>query len=108
MRSANHHFSSVRAFLGRGSRCGVGLLVPAVVLALALPAALAAQEGAPFDPGCSPLQFADIAVKHPIDDNCGIEGKSAADDANHAQNRAKNDFCAQGDPVTVKIGRAHV
>jgi len=101
MSSAENHTLIDRAFLARSSRCGVRFLVPAVVVALALPAALAAQEGQAFDAGCSPLPFADIAVKHPIDDNCGIEGKSAADDANHAQNQAKNDFCAKGDPVTV-------
>jgi hypothetical protein len=100
MRSANDHALIDRAFLARSARPGVRLLVPAVVLAVTLPAVLAAQEGAQFDPGC-PLPFADLAVTHPIDGNCGIEGKSAADDANHAQNQAKNDFCANGDPVTV-------
>ena len=77
------------------------VLVLAVAgLLLAPPAALTAQDAPVFDPGC-PLPFAKIATSHPIDGNCGIEGKEASDDANHAQNRAKNNFCAQGDPVPV-------
>jgi hypothetical protein len=87
------------------SRSAIQLLVPSVLLLhlLALPAALAAQEGEDFVPGCN-LPFAAIAVQHPIDSGdagCGIAGKAAADDANHAQNRAKNNFCAAGDPVTL-------
>jgi hypothetical protein len=88
------------------SRSAVPFLVPAALLLLvplALPASLVAQEGEDFAPGC-PLPFASIAVQHPIDSGdarCGIEGKSAADDANHAQNRAKNNFCATGDAVTL-------
>jgi hypothetical protein len=86
------------------SRSAVPFLVPAALLLLALPAALYAQEGEDFVPGC-PLPFAAIAVQHPIDSagdaGCGIEGKAASDDPNHAQNRAKNNFCATGDAVTL-------
>jgi hypothetical protein len=77
-----------------------GCLLMAAGLLLALPVALGAQEGQAFEPVC-PFPYADIAAEHPIDANCGIEGKSASDDANHAQNRAKNNFCAEGDPVAV-------
>src|ERR1700686_4659856 len=78
------------------------LMLAAAGLLLALPAAVTAREAPAFDPGC-PFPFAKIAVSHPIDGNCGIEGSKASDDANHAQNRAKNNFCAQGDPVAVTL-----
>jgi hypothetical protein len=98
--SWQHRFAGTSP--ARGSRSVAPLLVLAALLAplLALPAALAAQEGEKFDPGC-PLPFAAIAVARPIDSGCGIEGKAASDDANHAQNRAKNNFCATGDPVAL-------
>lgn len=85
------------------SRSAVPFLIPAALLLvlLALPASLVAQEGEDFVPGCA---FPFTAVQHPIDSGdakCGIEGRSASDDANHAQNRAKNNFCATGDPVTL-------
>ncbi|HVT61497.1 MAG TPA: hypothetical protein VHR45_24255 [Thermoanaerobaculia bacterium] len=94
----NHRLDS--GPLARSLKAGVPFLVLAVLLLAALPPALAAQEGQAFDPGC-PLPYAGIAVKHPIDSNCGVEGISTADGPNHLQNRAKNNFCASGEPVTV-------
>jgi hypothetical protein len=75
--------------------CGFGL-----VALVSLPAALAAQNGTAFDPGC-PYPFADIAVKHPIDSDCGVQGKSGGTPENAAQNQAKNNFCATGNPSRV-------
>ena len=75
--------------------CGIGLAALA-----SLPGAIAAQNGTAFDPGC-PLPFADIAVKHPIDSDCGIQGKTGASADNAAQNQAKNNFCAAGNPARV-------
>jgi hypothetical protein len=59
---------------------------------------LQAQEGQPFDPGCTSLPF--IALHHPIDDDCGVEGK-LADPAKQQESRAKNDFCSTGTPTWV-------
>jgi len=56
--------------------------------------------GQTFDPGC-PLPFADIQERHAIDEQCGIEGQGSA--ASELQNRAKNNFCATGDPATVTL-----
>jgi hypothetical protein len=75
--------------------CGLGLVALA-----ALPGALAGQNGTAFDPGC-PYPFADIAVKHPIDSDCGVQGKSGGTPENAAQNQAKNNFCATGNPARV-------
>jgi hypothetical protein len=84
-----------RSRVVRRLRRGLSLLALA-----ALPGALAAQTGAPFVAGCS-YPFADIAVQHSIDSDCGILGNSKADAANQAQNKAKNNFCATGDPIAV-------
>jgi len=75
--------------------CGLGLVAMA-----ALPGALAGQNGTAFDPGC-PFPFADIAVKHTIDSDCGVQGKTGASPENAAQNQAKNNFCATGNPARV-------
>jgi hypothetical protein len=73
----------------------------ALLACLALPAALTAQTGTKFDPGC-PFPFANIAATHPIDADCGPTGKAAAsDEKGAAQNKAKNNFCASGDPAWV-------
>jgi hypothetical protein len=53
-----------------------------------------------FVAGCA-LPFADIAGHHAIDHGCTIAGELTADPANQLQNRAKNNFCATGAPVTV-------
>jgi len=50
-------------------------------------------------PGCT-LPFDSIKESHPIDGTCGPEGKTQ-DASNQAQNRAKNNFCATGDPIRV-------
>lgn len=50
-------------------------------------------------PGCT-LPFDSIKEAHSIDNTCGPEGKTQ-DASNQAQNRAKNNFCATGDPVRV-------
>lgn len=52
-----------------------------------------------FVPGCE-LPFKDIAVKQSIDNICPIGG-AAKGGAQLAQDQAKNNFCATGDPVTV-------
>jgi hypothetical protein len=54
-------------------------------------------------PDGSSLPFAAIEVKHPIDQSCGIEGKSTASANSHLQNQVKNNFCATasgGQPET--------
>jgi hypothetical protein len=72
---------------------------PVLLLALFLPSPLLAQEGQPFEPGCA-LPFESIAMEHHLDQDCGIEGKTTSA-ANALQNRAKNNFCAEGPPVRV-------
>ena len=57
------------------------------------------QVGGPFTPGCA-YPYADIAIAHSIDADCGTAG-DATDGPNQAQNRAKNNFCAAGDAITV-------
>lgn len=52
-----------------------------------------------FVPGCD-LPFKSIAVKQPIDNICPIGG-AAKGGAQLAQDQAKNNFCAAGDPVIV-------
>ena len=56
-------------------------------------------DAEPFTPECT-LPWQPIAKKHSIDDTCGLEGEGSA--AKHlAQNRAKNELCAPGVPVTL-------
>jgi hypothetical protein len=52
----------------------------------------------PFNAGCT-LPFASIAKTHPLDGSCPIEGQGSA--KSQLQNRAKNNFCASGVPVTL-------
>lgn len=52
-----------------------------------------------FTAPCGTLPFEDIKEKHPIDDECDIEGMGS--DLSRLQNRAKNNFCATGTPVAV-------
>ena len=57
-----------------------------------------------FPDHCSdgrPLPFAAIAVRHPIDNTCGIQGKPTSSGPSHVQNSAKNNFCATGTPRVV-------
>lgn len=62
----------------------------------------AAGEGA-FVPGCE-LPFADIAGSElDVDATCPIEGVGSSE-AHLAQNRAKNNFCAPGPVIPLKLG----
>jgi hypothetical protein len=51
-----------------------------------------------FKPPCT-LPFDDIAEKRGIDSQCGAAGQGSP--ASQIQNRAKNNYCATGDPVLV-------
>ncbi|HEV8580630.1 MAG TPA: hypothetical protein VGX68_16305 [Thermoanaerobaculia bacterium] len=68
-------------------------------LSLLLSSPLLAQDGQPFPRDCT-LPFEDIAMEHDLDQDCGIEGKTTSA-ANALQNRAKNNFCAEGEPARV-------
>ncbi len=72
-------------------------LAVAALAGAALPAAAAADG---LTPSC-PLPFAAIAGKHPVDADCDAPGKPTSSDKTHAQNTAKNNFCATGDPAWV-------
>ena len=76
----------------------------AVCLAAASSTAPSAQAPDKFIPGC-PLPFDTISMHRPLDTSCEIEGQPKPEDgaleANKEQNRAKNNFCAGGSPVTV-------
>lgn len=58
------------------------------------------QSGQEFGPAC-PLPFNAIAIRHSIDQICGVEGTGSA--GTRAQSRVKNNFCAPGPPVDVEI-----
>jgi hypothetical protein len=62
------------------------------------------QIDTPFETGCGPLPFQDIAVEHKgVDDVCGIGGVAGEQDiGNQQQNRIKNNFCLTGAPVAIK------
>lgn len=45
-------------------------------------------------PDGSPILFKSIEVLHPIDNSCGVEGKTTSPAGSHAQNKVKNRFCA--------------
>lgn len=54
-------------------------------------------------PNGSPLPFAGIELKHPIDSTCGIDGLPTASANSHLQNVVKNNLCATsptGQPET--------
>src|SRR5712671_1386218 len=54
-------------------------------------------------PNQSPIPFAAIELKHPIDSTCGIDGLPAASANSHLQNVVKNNLCATsptGQPET--------
>ena len=65
---------------------------------------LAQTTSQPFKPGCA-LPFEEIKVKHNIDKTCPIKGKPTKTNtkANEKQNRIKNNFCASGDPKSMKV-----
>jgi hypothetical protein len=48
-------------------------------------------------PNQSPLPFADIELKHPIDASCGIDGDANASTNSKLQNEVKDNFCAAAD-----------
>lgn len=68
---------------------------------------LAGQVGGPFVPGCAlPEPLRSIQEAQEIDKSCGIEGSAdlavpATRDKLRLQNRAKNNFCAKGSPVSI-------
>jgi hypothetical protein len=76
----------------------------AVCVAAASSTARSARTPDKFIPGC-PVPFDTISVHRPLDTSCEIEGSPKPEDgaleANKEQNRAKNNFCAVGSPVTV-------
>jgi hypothetical protein len=78
-------------------------LKPLAVLLLAV-APLHAQSSFPDHcPNQSPLPFAAIELKHPIDSTCGIDGQPNASANSRLQNAVKNNFCATspaGQPET--------
>ena len=60
---------------------------------------IAAQAQTTFPTPCWPA-YAAIASSHPIDAQCGLPGDAPAG-AHQLQNRAKNDLCRTGTPITV-------
>lgn len=52
-----------------------------------------------FVPPCS-LPYQAIAKKQGVDETCPPEGKTTSD-KHKSQNRAKNNLCAAGTPVTI-------
>ena len=75
------------------------LLITAVIALASVGCGVAAVHAQGFKPDC-PLPFDSLAAKHPIDDDCGPEGTGTGE-AQQAQNRAKNNFCATGTPVRI-------
>jgi hypothetical protein len=73
------------------------MLVRSLVVAglLVVPTAFSSAQNSFPDtcPGSKPLPFTDIAVKHPIDGVCGLEGKPSSPAPSHLQNSVKNNFC---------------
>jgi hypothetical protein len=76
-------------------------IIPALILFVGVLATASSWAGS-FSTSCGPLPFKPIAQAHPIDQSCGIDG--VFDTAAHqAQNHAKNNFCAQGEPLTLSL-----
>jgi hypothetical protein len=73
--------------------------LPLLVLSLLFSPSLLAQVGQPFPHDCA-LLFEDIRMDHDLDQDCGPEGDTSSA-ANALQNRAKNNFCAEGTPARV-------
>lgn len=57
-----------------------------------------------FKPGCD-LPFQEIKLQHPIDKSCPASGTPTLKNtkANATQNKAKNNFCATGEPEKITI-----
>ena len=71
------------------------------LLALALlTAPLLAQQHTPFDPGC-PLPPSIDGPSRDVDEQCGIEGKGGNNQRHNDASRAKNNFCATGNTITL-------
>lgn len=77
-----------------------GTVGPASVLLLASVVLFTGRLLRAQDPATCPAPFVEIARHHPIDDTCGAEGHGTSE-AQKAQNRAKNNFCATGEPAVV-------
>ena len=71
-----------------------------VLVALSLATAASAQQPQTPSPAdlqqhkTTPLPFASIEVKHPIDSSCGLLGETTASAPSQLQNSVKNNFCA--------------
>jgi hypothetical protein len=77
----------------------VAIVVASVLL---LPQIALTQQETPFEAGCQ-LPFQQIAVKHSIDESCGIGGVASPEDiGNQQQNRIKNNFCLTSAPISLK------
>jgi len=76
----------------------------ALAILVVVNAPLHAQSSFPDHcPNGSPLPFANIELKHPIDSTCGLDGLSTASANSRLQNAVKNNFCAAsatGQPET--------
>lgn len=88
----------MKALLGYGRDIsGYVVVITLYFLLVSLPLSASAQDK--FVPPCK-LPYAAIAKKQRIDRVCPPEGKTTSN-AHRAQNRAKNELCAAGQPVTV-------
>lgn len=79
------------------ARAGEVVVALLLWIGLGLPA-----HAAPFSTGCGAVPFKPIASPHAIDQNCAIDGVFDTQ-AHQAQNRAKNNFCASGDALTMSL-----
>ena len=61
----------------------------------------AGDDDAVFTPAISDVPFAKIATAHDIDRSCPNTGKKDNNPYHYAQNAAKNNFTAKGDPIAV-------
>ena len=77
-----------------------------VPLARQAPKATGAAAKAPMVLSCT-LPFDSIKQHHPIDDTCGPSGNGKPGSPQAAQNQAKNNFCANGDPVNIDFEVLH-
>jgi hypothetical protein len=79
----------------------------ALAILVVINAPLHAQSSFPDHcPNQSPLPFAAIELKHPIDSTCSIDGQRTASANSRLQNAVKNNFCAAsptGQPETFNI-----
>src|SRR5258708_7183277 len=78
-------------------------LIVTTTLVMAAASAMARTTSPDHCANQSPLPFAAIEVKHPIDSSCGIKGKPGSASENQLQNSVKNNFCgvpASGTPET--------